>query len=884
MNSIRSFVAISAVAAVAAAQAAGVSASHYVQDGLVSCFDAIDNVGTGVHDASATQWKDLKSTAYLNPAGKAYWGPTYFNCATNAQQFTGVPIVSSYSVTLDLAVNIDYAARTVVGDNNETVWPSLVDGGSVKFHGTGNAATEMRWFINGSEPRINSGTLSVNTVTGTSDGRDFKIYRDGGLVNQALDVTHHVNNSKPYPMDTSANWSVVPLYYNGGSRGRLNARIHCFRLYNRALTANEVRFNRMLDHLRFWSCDIVGDGSSVDWSAATWVNPEGAAKTVPPVNTNDCAVVKNATANIVAADQVGLYALALEDNAKLNLASDAVVAARFLFVADQRIPAGIYTGSGALGTPVDWLEGEGVVRVADSVSDSFPELMPPEPVDGWYEFGLKTGYKYYSNLSNTAHFVDLAKYAFPPNAKIRLVGGLILNPIPAAHLGFSEVDMSGVGYVVFNKDTAFDDGRPFLISSGATGRYQPATWTDMGNNTWKLTNPGGDTFSGDLIVNGLITTSGDNSHLARATFSGHVTGSGTIEATSFSNQSRWTNPVWGFGGTLKAGSNGTMVWIEPQTITNTIREVWIHSCADQAKFRVDASYCCSAFAFGPRSGQSAAAQEIRIKKLTSHTVYPGGGETVCGASSFVDGNGKRWINGSTVIVWGGNTVHAEKVDASMHVVARRQDQQCGNSWLGSMTTFGTGNFIADELSNGADLFLSTNIVKVVIGKITGASLIDYTFQSGAINRATVDITNSCAATATAKATDLAMLPSRLSGFSGKVYLTDTATKSYEIPVDLAHGTNGLYQTVGCIGSGELVEAPASGTINAVFDTETAPVRGSYSLARFTSGGAKLAGWTVLLNGQAVNEMDVCGVRVVAKKDASGIYLKVCNPGLTILLR
>ena len=165
--------------------------------------------------------------------------------------------------------------------------------------------------------------------------------------------------------------------------------------------------------------------------------------------------------------------------------------------------------------------GDGVVRVADSVTDGFPELMPPEPVDGWYEFGLKTGYKYYSNLSNTAHFVDLATYAFPPNAKIRLVGGLILNPIPAARLGFSEVDMSGVGYVVFNKDTAFDDGRPFLIPSGGTGRYQPATWKDMGNNTWRLTSPGGDTFKGDLAIEGLLTTSGDNSHLSRATFSGN---------------------------------------------------------------------------------------------------------------------------------------------------------------------------------------------------------------------------------------------------------------------------------------------------------------------------------------------------------------------------
>ncbi len=46
-----------AVAALAAVAQGAVSG--YVQNGLIAHWDAIDNVGTGVHDASATTWKDL---------------------------------------------------------------------------------------------------------------------------------------------------------------------------------------------------------------------------------------------------------------------------------------------------------------------------------------------------------------------------------------------------------------------------------------------------------------------------------------------------------------------------------------------------------------------------------------------------------------------------------------------------------------------------------------------------------------------------------------------------------------------------------------------------------------------------------------------------------
>ena len=67
-------------------------------------------------------------------------------------------------------------------------------------------------------------------------------------------------------------------------------------------------------------------------------------------------------------------------------------------------------------------------------------------------------------------------------------------------------------------------------------------------------------------------------------------------------------------------------------------------------------------------------------------------------------------------------------------------------------------------------------------------------------------------------------------------------------------------------------------------TGDAPVKGEYALARFTSGGDKLAGWTVTLNGQAVGSAIVSGMKVEVQKDATGLWLKVHKPGVTLIIR
>lgn len=162
------------------------------------------------------------------------------------------------------------------------------------------------------------------------------------------------------------------------------------------------------------------------------------------------------------------------------------------------------------------------------------------------------------------------------------------------------------------------------------------------------------------------------------------------------------------------------------------------------------------------------------------------------------------------------------------------------------------------------------------------TIFDYTFCEGVVNPYTFAITNGCVSGAKLKTKDLCSLPARVAGFAGQVSITGAEGKSYTIPVDISEGTNGLYQTVGCIGSGTLVQAPATGAINATFPTDVRPVRGKYALAGFAGGGSLLSGWTVTVNGKSD---ELCfGLKVSPIKDAAGLWLRVDKPGMAFIIR
>ena len=158
------------------ASAAVWTPQSYVQDGLVTHFDGIDNAKTGTHDSSTNVWKDLVGGASLTLTPGAFWGGAYLNCGTNMQTIVNATSVNTFSATVEAAVNVDNIGR---GGSSTTVWPFLVTSLGLAFHGAGDSSHTFRFFVNGADPRPDAANIYDNTLSGTSDGTRYRIYRDG---------------------------------------------------------------------------------------------------------------------------------------------------------------------------------------------------------------------------------------------------------------------------------------------------------------------------------------------------------------------------------------------------------------------------------------------------------------------------------------------------------------------------------------------------------------------------------------------------------------------------------------------------------------------------------------------------------------------------------
>ena len=888
MQMMRLFSFAAAAAAVGVACGAGVGVDQYVQDGLVVQFDGIDNEGTGVHNPAPAKWLACRSGATLTPGSAGAFGPSYFGTTRQLQTITGLPNnIYNHALTFETAVNVLEIGRK--GDTG-TVWPFLYQCGNASMHGNGNSSRQMRFFLNNNDPRPTTGSITVNTVAGVSDvsqGR-FGVYVDAKLAQSAT----------PWPATTTplnTTWTLNNNGANGSVQGYMSTRYHAIRVYDRGLSQAELEWNAMLDQLRFWTPQCTGPADAAqDWSSAAWTNADGETVAAPSASaTAGYATVAGTTLNVTADDTVLLRALSLADGAKLALADDAVVATRILFVEGRRIRRGVYTGvEGAAALKVDWLAGAGVVRVADDLAAAIPEIQMAPSEDGWYEFGdgqMNTEWgagkgftqgKWAAGFSGDrqavlAQYVEWGRLAFPAGAKARFVGGVVMkDPIPDGL--FEAVDFSQAKRIVFSGNAVFADGRVFHAPAGCGVRWQPGNWKrdDATGYCWLVDGIPGWTsvqLSEDLVMDGYFRHQGDNTHLNPEWLTGRVTGSGTFLASSFSNQILFDTPYFGFSGELRAGSNGTCIEIRADQVEGEVSYMYMHPCSDQGQFRNNTSYCSSGLRFGPRT-KTSAAQVLKIRTLDSTS------------TDFTDVNGKRWRNGGTAMVWGGCTLHVGTLRGPLHVVALRTDQPCMNNRFNDTAPWGEGNLVVDTLNDKADLFLSTNI-HARVGTVAGNSCFNYTFQSGTVNRVTLDVTGSCASAARVYATDLAMLPARLSGFAGTVTLRDaaaTAGRTHDIEIDFDRE---LYAADGCIGSGTLADAPATGTVNVTF--KGVPKEGAYSLFRFTraaapDGTSLFRNWTVNAPSLVGDGKGVKSVAVM--KDASGLWLKVSKPGCVLIIR
>ena len=212
------------------AKAAAPTARSYVQDGLVAMFDVIENKDWGVHDPSATKWIDL--TGHEAPLTFPWGGVTWSEKSVRYYLSAQNPAVQrSYPGGLTVEW-ISPSPLTVIFDNSNTFIKYEYPNVNLVRAIYGNTSVDI------SSSGIYSETSQTKNATLTSGPGGTKVYFKGAgrVVSSAQQI------------GATARSGMICL-------GRIvNGQVcyaSSFRLYNRALAADEIAANYAVDKERF---------------------------------------------------------------------------------------------------------------------------------------------------------------------------------------------------------------------------------------------------------------------------------------------------------------------------------------------------------------------------------------------------------------------------------------------------------------------------------------------------------------------------------------------------------------------------------------------------------------------------------------------------------
>ena len=227
--------------------ASGVSAfaavpAGYETDGLIACWDAIDNQGTGTQDKSATTWVDLVGGVTFDLAG-ATWKD--FSLSLSGSSSGGVATGATF-----LNYTTDDKVRTV-----EIVakFPSAPTASQLLLMGTSNSkigigrlsgASGEMIAVCGSNSKMLK-TCPINAVTTISYGYSSGVPQYDHAYHDATAAEQTANGNNWGSSDTN-------VYLGKRSSGNnFKGEIFAVRVYNRLLTPEEVAANRLCDLNRF---------------------------------------------------------------------------------------------------------------------------------------------------------------------------------------------------------------------------------------------------------------------------------------------------------------------------------------------------------------------------------------------------------------------------------------------------------------------------------------------------------------------------------------------------------------------------------------------------------------------------------------------------------
>ena len=235
------------------------TAKDYIQDGLVAMWDGIENAGWGVHDPSATTWKDLTGnhSSIATTSAALSWG-------VDCLRFANVVNIASDLIALEQKYGHGNGPMTieqigVFADDMDSMGFAIVQfrsGGDQSAGVVAGAVVSLP--VTSRDDRYGigknayfpwpTGLYNFGNVRGgdfifsaTTDGNTWGIYEKGALLsnNRNLGAWSWYNSTMRF------------LWATNSAGSKCNGKAYCIRLYSRALTADEIAANYAIDKARF---------------------------------------------------------------------------------------------------------------------------------------------------------------------------------------------------------------------------------------------------------------------------------------------------------------------------------------------------------------------------------------------------------------------------------------------------------------------------------------------------------------------------------------------------------------------------------------------------------------------------------------------------------
>lgn len=211
----------------------------YVTDGLVSMWDAEWNDGVCSHVSTSTKWNDIVSGHNLELASGTPTWEAKANVINGKWRIVSPEIQALFKAANknNLSYEVCFNALpkiigTVLGFNDKTI-------GTITYSNTiGDWCWSGNWIPSNKFRTTRKGTLSVvrNGQTGRTD-----VYEDGALS----------DGKTSSEGDTTGKTFGIGYGYGQWNNAPTNIKIHCIRVYNRMLTADEIQKNKDIDANRF---------------------------------------------------------------------------------------------------------------------------------------------------------------------------------------------------------------------------------------------------------------------------------------------------------------------------------------------------------------------------------------------------------------------------------------------------------------------------------------------------------------------------------------------------------------------------------------------------------------------------------------------------------